>query len=153
MDAYLNKFMDAEAVYYLNKVGRNTVGAEKIVTKNAQCQHTLMRNDIYIHFHCPEWWCSEYQIQTPDVSLIADAVFFSQNRYYFLEVDNQQKMTANKDKLFRYNTFKCSGLWQKNNNGSFPILLFYTLSEYRKSQLRELNPGLDLAIMTKKDLL
>lgn len=153
MEGYLNSHQDTEAIYYLNKVGRETVGAKKAVTRTAQTWHTLMRNDIYIHYHCPEVWANEFLINTPGLKFVADAVFLVEDQHYFLEVDNQQKMNANKDKLNNYFRFKSTELWQNKNNGSFPLILFYTLSATRKSQLQELNPGLDLKVLTKKDLL
>lgn len=145
--------MEVEQVYYLNEAGRKMVGATKTITKNAQYKHVLMRNDIYIHYHCPVMWKNEYPIKLKDLHFIMDAVFFADNQYFFLEVDNQQKMTANKDKLTKYYKFKCSGLWQKQNSGHFPTLIFYTVSEHRKNQLLELTPDLNLIILTKKDLL
>ena len=152
MEPYLLSYIDSEQIYYLNKAGREAVGASKVITRNAQAKHTLMRNDIYIHFGCPEYWESELPIKTQGLHFIPDAVFVSNSKCYFLEVDNLQKMNANKNKLENYLKFKNTGLYQRQNNGAFPTLLFYTLTESRKAQLQELNPGLDLKVFTKKDL-
>jgi outer membrane receptor for Fe3+-dicitrate len=151
MDLYLNSFIDAEMVYYLNKKGREKVGAEKIVTRNQQCKHTLMRNDIYIKYGCPKDWRNEFPIKTKELNFIADAVFQVGEKQYFLEVDNQQKMRANKKKLENYLMFKEVGNWLKYHK-SFPTLIFYTVTEARKAQLQELNPGLDLIVFTVADL-
>ena len=151
MDPYLNSFRDIEQVYYLNKKGREKVGAEKVVTRNVQCKHTLMRNDVYIKYGCPKDWRNEFIVKTEEVNFIADAVFLVDGLQYFLEVDNQQKMRANKKKLENYYMFKELGNWQKYHK-SFPTLIFYTVTEARKAQLQELNPGLDLLIFTVADL-
>lgn len=152
MDTYLNSFRDAEQVYYLNKVGRERVGAIKAIAKNSQYKHTLMRNDIYTHYGCPEMWENEYPIKTEELYFVTDALFMVDGIHYFLEVDNQQKMQENKKKLNNYYLFKNTQLVQSKNNGTFPTLIFYTVTETRKAQLLELNPGLDLIVYTIQDL-
>jgi hypothetical protein len=142
-----------ENVYYLNKKGREFVGCEKVVTKTIQYEHTLMRNDIYIHFGCPKMWQSEYVIPTPDFTIKTDAVFSVKGVQYFLEVDRAQKMTKNLNKLERYKEFKEMELWQKRNGGRFPVVLFYTMKESRKEQFKLKNPGIELLVYTKKDLI
>lgn len=151
MDQWLNCFQEKEAVYYLNKAGRERVGSTKVISKTSIYAHTLMRNDIYCHYR-PKVWQNEYEIKVQDVHIISDAVFRIKEKFYLLEVDNQQKMAANKEKLEAYLKFKNTGIWQKNNQGLFPTILFYTQSDYRKAQLKEYNPGLPLSIITKKDL-
>jgi hypothetical protein len=148
MSQYLNSFMDVQKIYYLNKTGREMVGAEKVVTKTSQYAHTLMRNDVRIHFGMPEQWINEYKLP----KLTADAVFMHEGQQYFLEVDNKQKLKTNIDKLKEYFRFKETGLWQKKNNGTFPTVLFYTATSTRKAQLLESDPGLNLQIITKEDL-
>lgn len=153
MEPLLNVFRYTEHIYYLNKTGRLAVGAEKEVTKAGNWTHTLMRNDIYIHYGCPEIWENEFEVKDGLISFFADAVFMAGGQAYFLEVDNQQKMKENKDKLLRYKAFKDGGRWQKSHNGNFPFLLFYTSSEARKAQIREMSPpGLDLKVLTSSDL-
>jgi hypothetical protein len=151
MDPYLNSFRDIEQIYYLNKAGRDKVGAEKVITRNAQFKHTLMRNDIYIKYGCPEVWRNEFELKTKEFRFVADAIFKVGEAQYFLEVDNQQKMKANKKKLENYLRFKNTASWQKYNK-SFPTLIFYTVTEVRKAQLQEMNPGLDLVVFTVADL-
>jgi Replication-relaxation len=148
MDQYLNSFTDIEKVYYLNAAGRELAGAKKVVTKTSQYTHTLMRTDMYIHFGCPKHWINEYSLP----KLTADAVFMHEGRQYFLEVDHKQKLKANIHKLKEYFRFKETGLWQKKNNGTFPTVLFYTLTSTRKAQLLESDPGLNLQVITKEDL-
>lgn len=153
MSQYLNSFLDKEYVYYLNKAGREMVGSNKVLTKSMNYQHTLMRNDIYIHFGMPTEWRNEYPIRSSKGNFITDAVFRVDGKHYFLEVDRCQKMKVNLQKLQSYFSFQETGLWQRSNNGEFPTLIFYTLTDTRKNQLQEVNPGLDLLTFTKKDLL
>jgi hypothetical protein len=153
LESYTNHFRDIENVYYLNKRGRELVGCEKVVAKTLQYQHTLMRNDIYIHFGNPKLWQNEYMIPTPEFSIVTDAIFSVNRVQYFLEVDRMQKMNQNLEKLKKYYRFKQMELWQKHNGGKFPIVVFYTTKESRKNQLIESNPGLDLLVHTKEDLL
>lgn len=148
----MNSFRDTEQVYYLNKAGRERVGAIKAIAKSSQYKHTLMRNDIYTHYGCPELWENEFTIQTEELHFVTDALFMVKDRQYFLEVDNQQKMQENKKKLNNYFLFKNTQRVQDKNNGLFPTLIFYTVTETRKAQLLELNPGLDLIVYTIQDL-
>lgn len=111
-----------------------------------------MRNDIYIHFDKPKLWSNENVIEAQGIKVIPDALFSVKGVQYFLEVDRLQKMNTNLEKLKQYKRFKDTGLWQKRNMGKFPIILFYTTKDSRKYQLQESNPGLDLQILTTKDL-
>lgn len=149
---YLNSFRDIEQIYYLNKAGRDKVGALKTIAKTSSYKHTLMRNDIYVKYSCPKAWQNEYVLKADGLHFIADSVFMQEGQMYFLEVDNQQKMMENKKKLENYKRFKDTGLWQNKNGGTFPTLVFYTVSQTRKAQLQELNPGLNLLVYTVEDL-
>lgn len=153
MEPWVNTFQDKEAVYYLNKAGRERVGSTKVISKSSVYIHTLMRSDVYAHYQ-PKAWQNEYPIEAPlcNIKIVSDAVFLLNGEYCLLEVDNQQKMMANKDKLSQYKRFMDTGIWQKSNKGTFPTILFYTLSDYRKAQLLEYNPGVPLQVITKKDL-
>jgi Replication-relaxation len=143
-----------ENIYYLNKEGRELIGSNKVVTKTLQYEHTLMRNDIYIHFEMPTNWKNEYIIPTKDFRIVPDAVFQAKNEVYFLEVDHMQKMKQNYDKIEKYKKFKEMGLWQQQNNGHFPTLLFYTTKDRRQYQLKEHCQKKELKhlIYTKEDL-
>lgn len=154
MSEYLNNFMDKERIFYLNKKGRQITGARKELSKAHQYAHTLMRNDVYIHFNCPKMWQHEFTIRFDDVKFVADAVFQVGNQQYFLEVDRLQKMNSNFHKLKQYKRFKDTGLWQKKNDGRFPSVLFYTVTDSRRFQLLEKTPEhLAIQVVTRKDLL
>jgi hypothetical protein len=141
-----------ENVYYLNKLGRELVGSTKVVQKTLQWEHTVMKNDIYIHFDKPKLWSNENPIVTPEFTLVPDAIFSVKGQQYFLEVDREQKMKTNIEKLLQYKRFKDMELWQKRNGGRFPIVIYYTSKEIRKHQLTESNPGIELLTLSKKDL-
>jgi hypothetical protein len=72
---------------------------------------------------------------------------------YFLEVDKTQKMKTNIEKLKQYHRLQELGVWQKRNMGKFPIVVFYTDKDNRKHQLQEMNPGIQLQTISKKDLI
>lgn len=152
LEKYISHFRAFEYIYYLNKAGRELVGCEKVITKTLQYEHTIMRNDIYIHYGCPKLWQNEYKIPNPEFTIIPDAVFHADGKMYFLEVDREQKLKVNIDKLNKYHRFKEMGLWQRQNRGEFPLVLFYTTKESRKHQLTASNPGIELKIYTKEDL-
>lgn len=149
---FRNEDKGLESVYYLNKKGREFVDCEKVVIKTDKYKHILLRNDIYIHFGCPKLWQNEYVIPTNDFKIVTDAIFVVGGVQYFLEVDHMQKMNKNMEKLNRYKTFKDLGLWQKQNEGRFPIVVFYTVKESRKEQFKLKNPGIELLVYTKEDL-
>ena len=152
LEDYTNHFRDLENVYYLNKKGRELVGSKKVVAKTPNYLHTLMRNDIYIHFKQPKLWVSEYKVHAPAGIFIADALFSVDGTQYFLEVDRLQKMSENYNKLKRYKEFGEAGLWQKVHGGRFPIILFYTDKDKRKQQLIEKNPGISLQVLTVSEI-
>ena len=49
MEEYLYSFREDGygAVYYLNKVGRQMIGSNKVVKRTLQVRHALMRNDFF----------------------------------------------------------------------------------------------------------
>jgi hypothetical protein len=151
MSQWLNTFRDEETIYYLNKAGRERVGESEVITKAGNYKHTLMRNDIFIKYGMPQQWRNEYKIPLGDSHIIADTVFGHQNRMYILEVDHMQKMNANQFKYECYKKLKDGGV--RFGNGIFPTIIWYTATESRRNQLKEINPGLDIVVYTKKDLL
>jgi hypothetical protein len=136
-------------VYYLSKAGRERVGAKEAFTKNSSFRHTLMRNDIMIHYGMPVQWKNEVSYPIGDTTFSPDAGFAANGKQYFLEVDHLQKMNANAHKYKNYMELK--QLWSVHQ-GAFPTLIWYTETELRRNQLSELNPGLSVLIYTKKDL-
>lgn len=140
-----------DSIYFLNKAGRERVGSENVITKSTPYHHTLLRNDVYCYYK-PRMWKNEYEIKVRDFHIRSDAVFMIKDKHFLLEVDNEQKMSVNKEKLNEYFRFMNADIWQKSNKGTFPTILFYVLSDYRKAKLLEYNPGIPLTVLTKKDL-
>jgi hypothetical protein len=122
LQTYTQHFRENEYIYYLNKAGRELVGCEKVITRNLQYHHILMRNDVYIHFGCPKIWQNEYKIPNPEFTIIPDAVFNSKGIQYFLEVDHLQKMKKNVEKLKRYKE-KSSKIWDYGRNEMVDVSL------------------------------
>jgi hypothetical protein len=155
LESFTSHFRDIENIYYLNKKGRELLGSEKVVTKTLQYQHTLMRNDIYIYFGCPKNWHNEWVVPTPEFKIVPDATFEAKGVVHFLEVDHMQKMKENYAKIDKYKRFKDKELWQKGNNGTFPVLVFYTTKDSRQHQLKEYCKlkELNCLVYTKEDLI
>ncbi len=136
MSEYLHHVRLNENVYYLNKQGRELVGTTKEFRKNGQIEHALMRNDIYIFYHYPKTWKSECKTEWKEngkeYRIISDARFTYHDQLYFLEVDLQQQMAKNKQKIELYaSLFR---VIQRQQIGE-PILLWYTVSQTRKEKL------------------
>jgi hypothetical protein len=150
LEKYIVHFREAENIYYLSKAGRELVGCEKVVKKNPNFMHTLMRNDIYVYFNCPKHWRNEFVIPTEEFKIVADAIFRVEKTDYFLEVDYTQKMKRNIEKINQYARFKEMNLW----HGVFPTLVFYTAKDSRQIQLRDYckQKELECKIYTKEDL-
>jgi Replication-relaxation len=153
MAPYLNRFRDGENVYYLNEEGRARVGCKRIAKKSIQARHYLMRNEIFIAFQQPDFWKNEVKFSVDDeVTLIVDAWFKANERYFFLEVDHTAKMCSNRIKIEKYRKFRETNAYQ-DQYGYFPELLWITTTEYRREQLRKLceTNGLQHDIFTVDD--
>ncbi|WP_233414656.1 replication-relaxation family protein [Thermaerobacillus caldiproteolyticus] len=138
MSQYLHHVRLNENVYYLNKKGRELIGSKKEFRKNGQLEHTLMRNDIYIFYHYPKDWKAERKTEWrengKEYKIISDARFTYHDQMYFLEVDLQQQMMKNKQKIELYaSLFR---VIQQQQIGE-PILLWYTVSQTRKEKLEK----------------
>ncbi len=124
-------------VYYLNALGRDYVGSEKVRRKNQFVNHVLMRNDFYIYMKCPVHWENEIKVKDEEHSVICDSLFTKLNRKYFLEVDSTQKMKINREKVKQYlGLYRSDSL--KNLFSHNPGLIWITTTELRRQQLREL---------------
>lgn len=137
-----------ENVYYLNKKGAERVGVEP-KDKTMQYKHYVLRNQLYIHFNCPSSWEIEFKIN----NIVADAVFKQQDRLCFVEVDNTQKMIANRSKIEQYKKLKEVGILQRKF-GHFPVLIWVTATDVRREKLTKYcnQHGLKNYVYTEKDL-
>jgi hypothetical protein len=140
MSPYLNSFRLHENVYYLNKKGREMINSNKVMSRNMQVQHILMRNEAYIFFGCPKKWGVEEAIKDAqgNVFIRPDVIFAveenDRERFYFLEIDYMQKMINNKKKIEKYASLQEKNLLQRSL-GYFPTVIFITVSDIRKQKL------------------
>ncbi|MED1614385.1 replication-relaxation family protein [Aneurinibacillus migulanus] len=149
MEAYLHSFREGyDTVYYLNKSGREMIGAKKQVKRTLQTTHNLMRVDFFFHMGCPPHWFNERKVEIGGkVCVIPDALFFKDKQYNFLEVDNRQTMAENKAKVHKYRKMFESGVFQNDKNfGYFPTLHIVTVNKSRMKRFREICDGLPFQV-------
>ncbi|MCM3651353.1 replication-relaxation family protein [Metabacillus litoralis] len=148
MNDYISSFINGKKkIYYLNKKGRERVGATKIRTKTATVDHFLMRNDLYIFLGKPFTWKNEIKIKIPQtkISIIVDAMFKIDNKHdYFIEVDHKQSMKNNESKINRYKQ-----LFEYNPNF---MLIWVTTTHYRKIKLEALCEDLNVQVYLWDDI-
>lgn len=147
MSEYTSSFTnDRKNIYYLNKDGRERVGAVKVRKKTAMVNHYLMRNDLYIAFGRPSTWKNEMNIAIPNtkVSIVADSVFIANKTHHFVEADFKQSMTKNTAKIKRYRQ-----LYDINPNF---VLIWITTTPYKKQKLASLCEGLNVQVYLWDDI-
>jgi hypothetical protein len=132
MEGYLNHMRLDEHVYFLNKEGRDLIGSKKERRKTQTIDHFLLRNQYLIHFKINEVMF-EPNLKWDKNIIVPDAWYKKHGREYFLEIDRQQLMINNKEKITLYQSLKKSGKLKE-----FPTVVFVTLTEYRQKQLRVL---------------
>lgn len=144
MNDKISSFRDGESVYYLNAKGRSIVGG-KARNKTLQARHYLMRNYIYIAFDKPDSWKSEQRLKTQKtkIAVVADAIFYEEQRMHIVEADHIQKMIKNERKIEKYRK-----LIELNVFGHVPKFVWITTTEYRREKLKRLCEGLDALIFT-----
>lgn len=152
LSPYLAKFRDEySTIYYLSKEGREYVNSKKIRRKNQFVNHVIMRNHFYIFANCPVEWDNEIKISDHDFTVICDAIYKSNKKQYFVEVDSIQKMKENRTKIKQYLGLKNNGLLEKYF-GYFPTLIWITTTELRRKQLNELCKDLPSKIYTLNEI-
>ncbi|RID88922.1 replication-relaxation family protein [Mesobacillus zeae] len=148
MGEYLSSARLGEKIYYLNAAGREQVGCDHPLKRSGQIEHCVMRNDVYIARGCPTTWQAEVKLMVPgEVSVIADALYSMGGVYHIIEVDNTQKMAANRAKMGRYRTLIALGVFEKP-----PKFIWLTTTEYRRRQLAKLCENLNAYIYTVSDI-
>lgn len=158
-------YYQKEKVMYLNKKGREFIASEKgDIQINQHTLHSLLRNEVYIHFKCPLDWKNEYPLEanikgqmsgeilfqgltlSNKKKVIADAVFVRNGYLHLIEVDNERKMIDNQKKIDTYREILPA---YKNQT---PILYFVTKTESRKRKLEEWLKGIRHEIMTFEEI-
>ncbi len=107
-----------------------------------------MRNQLYIALGCPSTWRAEVRLKVNgDVSVIADAIYTEGGRYVIIEVDNTQKMAANRSKVANYKRLLALNVFEKS-----PYFIWLTTTEYRRKELTKINAGLYARILTLREV-
>jgi hypothetical protein len=149
MAEYLSSFRneDKQKVYYLNKAGRERVGAEKVRSKTMNVQHFLLRNQLWIAMRKPSTWQNEVKVTVKDISIVSDARFLTgEKRDVLVEVDISQPMNINKQKIDKYRRIK-------ELTGNEFHIVWVTELESRKPKLQELMSGLPGRVFTAKEII
>lgn len=133
MEYYLSHMRLDEHVYFLNEEGRDLIGSKKERRKTQTVDHFLLRNQYLIHFNINQVMFEPNNLKWDKNRVIPDAWYKRQDREYFLEIDRQQLMINNKEKISLYHSLKKSGKLKE-----FPTVVFVTLTEYRQKLLRSL---------------
>jgi hypothetical protein len=153
MDEYIQSFRDGENIYYLNSKGRERVGADKVRKKTGNVTHFIMRNYLYLAYNKPINWKNEMRITSKgitkkeSITVVADAMFQVNGRWNLIEVDNIQKMKQNEIKVKKYRE-----LFNRKTFGNIqPKLIWITITEYRRKQLKRICEGIETDIWTLSD--
>lgn len=142
-------------VYYLSKQGCEKIGTDKERRYSNEVEHYLMRNDMYIHFGCPDTFTIEevvaFRLGNKEMIIRPDACFSLGDRVYFLEVDRIQKMKVNRRKLERYAELAPVFMEQFAYP---PKIVFYTETDSRKELLVKEGGkyGLDIQVLVKEEI-
>ena len=134
-DKSISSIRTEQKVYFLSNRGKERIGSTQGELNKSQILHTLMRNDLYILLCQPSDWKKEKPIKlNGEVFLIPDASCMIKGEHHFIEIDNQQTMKTNIEKIKKYK--ELSKVIFDNYNHT-PTLIWYTLSEIRKQKLKE----------------
>ncbi|MBT2736179.1 replication-relaxation family protein [Bacillus sp. ISL-7] len=152
LSLYLSSYReDYSTIYYLNKDGREYVTSEKVRKKTNFVNHVIMRNQFYIYAGFPSEWKNEMELNDGEIKVICDAWFKSNSKFHILEVDYQQTMKENRNKIEKYKgLYKNQGMEKKL--GYVPPLIWVTTTELRKKKLVELCKGLPYGVYTINDI-
>ncbi|MGM7719453.1 replication-relaxation family protein [Metabacillus sp. Hm71] len=152
-ETYIHSYEIKGKVFYLNTSGRKLIGSTNEVKQNQQIVHTLLRNEVFIQYGCPEDWANEvkleYEVENTNQIIgligsnsiqqnkyiIPDAVFRQNNVLQLVEIDHTRHMVDNQKKLSRY-AEAIPQLKKKLNHT--PILKIYTTTEDRKKKWKDM---------------
>lgn len=134
-DKLISSIRSSKKIYFLSNKGKETIGSGQGELKRSWITHTLMRNDLYIQLGMPEDWRKEVPVKmNGEILLVADAMFTRNGINHFVEVDNQQTMRTNGDKIKKYKELFTVMFSQ---NGYHPVLVWCAVG-VRKNKLQEL---------------
>ncbi|GIO22406.1 replication-relaxation family protein [Oceanobacillus sp. J11TS1] len=132
-------------IYYLSNKGKQIIGSNQGKLNKREVVHILMRNDLYIRLGMPADWKKEWPVRWGENKIIADARFKKGGEYHFVEIDNQQTMATNIEKIKKYKDLSYAIFKQYNHR---PTVIWCTLSDVRKNKLKTLceNHGLKFQV-------
>ncbi|HDR7969505.1 TPA: replication-relaxation family protein [Bacillus pacificus] len=136
---HLNEYFDiykyGSYVYRLNAKGRDILGV-KPHKGDTNIEHTLLRNEAWIYYGCPDNWQIErpleYTYDREKHTIIPDAIFSKGSTPIFVEIDRTMSMKKNMEKLEHYK--RVIHIYQKQSNLT-PEVVFITESDFRKQRL------------------
>ena len=134
-DKTISSIRSEQKVYFLSNKGKEIIGSNQGELNKKLITHTLMRNDLYILLNQPSDWKKEKPIKlNGEVFLIPDASCKIKGEHHFIEIDNQQTMKTNVEKIKKYKELSPAIFQQYNHT---PTLIWYTLSDVRRNKLKE----------------
>ncbi|MEK4302376.1 replication-relaxation family protein [Oceanobacillus sp. FSL W8-0428] len=122
-------------IYYLSNRGKQIIGSNQGKLNKKEITHVLMRNDLYIKLGMPSDWKKERPVKWGENKLIPDATFKKSGEFHFVEIDNQQTMATNIEKIKKYKDLSYVIFQQYNHR---PTVIWYAVSELRKKKLEKL---------------
>lgn len=135
-DKSISSIRTSQKIYFLSNRGKERIGSSQGELNKSQITHILMRNDLYIRLGMPNNWKKEVPLKlNEEVFLVADAMYREKGIYHFIEVDNQQTMKTNAEKIIKYQEYFKLIFQQFRHH---PVLIWYTMSEVRKKKLHDL---------------
>ena len=144
-DKMISSIRTEYKIYFLSNRGKGLIGSTQGELKKSWITHTLMRNELYIMLGMPADWKKEKPVKWNGNKLIPDATFKKAGEYHFVEIDNQQTMTTNIEKIKKYKELSYISFQELNHR---PTVIWYTLSDVRKNKLKTLceNYGLKFQV-------
>jgi len=124
-----------QKIYFLSNKGKELIGSNQGELNKKEITHVLMRNDLYIKLGMPTDWKKEYPMKWGDNRLIPDASFKKSGEFHFVEIDNQQTMATNIEKIKKYKDLSYVIFQQYNHR---PTVIWYAASDLRKKKLENL---------------
>lgn len=122
-------------IYYLSNKGKQIIGSNQGQLNKKEVVHVLMRNDLFIKLEMPDDWKKERPVKWGGNKLIPDATFKKSGEYHFVEVDNQQTMATNIDKIKKYKDLSRMLFKQYNHH---PTVIWYAASDLRKKKIKDI---------------
>lgn len=166
LEEYLHVERSRQKIVYLNKEGREFIGSNREVKKSLLFEHSLLANDVFIHYDCPLNWKREHVIEIEQkqlnlsfikvqglsvvnkVKIVCDA-YFERNSYtHIIEIDNTRKMIDNRKKIKKY-----LDTWEEiRSKYQNPKLCIFTKSQKRKREFVQMLENIPHEVLCFEEL-